>query len=149
MGSPTSKSKSYYTKSKQNNSPEPLSLLFPEIYHTNDPNIDKQAFISFAVFFPNRTRFGPLKYWNAFPHFLFATVSKARIAIPDKGACDWGLPAPMVASCLTCNRYFDSRDGYGDNTDGHCEYVPDHKKCFPAAWARQHGFTTSTQCHQA
>ena len=73
----------------------------------------------------------------------FCKILKGRIPVPNNGACDWGLHrANIVASCNVCKIYYDPVN-YGNNKNGHCVYVPAKEKCFPAKWARDHGYAIS------
>ena len=70
-----------------------------------------------------------------------------RIAVPNNGACDWGLvKAGIIASCGECRKYYDPRSSYTNNDDGNCVYVPSKSKCFPLKYAQEQGMAVDDHC---
>jgi len=56
-----------------------------------------------------------------------------RMVIPEGGACD-----SVPPSCCSCNKFYTTSHGNGNNPDGWCHYVPGKKTCQAGKWVRRH-----------
>jgi len=60
-------------------------------------------------------------------------VPVERIAIPDKKGCH-----EMPASCCTCNKYYTTADGHGNDAMGWCTFVPEERLCQSGKFIEDH-----------
>ena len=87
VGSPISKSRFYYTNSKQNNSPELLNLLLKHTFQTKWPNND---------------RFRPTFFLWCFPSFWCASHDYSTNCHSPGGSSLKGATGLRSISCITC-----------------------------------------------
>merc|ERR1712232_1101944 len=83
------------------------------------------------------------KCWKEKDQVSQSKAANNRIPVPKRGACDWGLKrAKISASCETCNRYKDGRNGKD------CQYVPNMGQCFPDFWAKRNKMAVKVDCQE-